>query len=77
MAWSSIVGFHAADGSNGVEHGSEIGEDHDLAGQRTSDRICNANALQWSRVQEGEEAFVVTARDMTEAKKKTFRRKAR
>ena len=26
---------------------------------------------------EGEEAFIVTARDMTEAEKKTFRRKAR
>jgi uncharacterized DUF497 family protein len=26
---------------------------------------------------EGDEAFVVTARDMTEAEKKTFRRKAR
>jgi hypothetical protein len=28
-------------------------------------------------IAEGEEAFVVTARDMTEAEKKTFRRKAR
>jgi uncharacterized protein len=28
-------------------------------------------------VAEGEEAFVVTARDMTDAEKKTFRRKAR
>jgi hypothetical protein len=26
---------------------------------------------------EGEEAFIVTARDMTDAEKKTFRRKAR
>lgn len=28
-------------------------------------------------IPEGQEAFVVTARDMTEAEKKTFRRKAR
>jgi hypothetical protein len=28
-------------------------------------------------IAEGDEAFVVTARDMTEAEKKTFRRKAR
>jgi uncharacterized DUF497 family protein len=28
-------------------------------------------------IAEGEEAFVVTARDMTDAEKKTFRRKAR
>ncbi len=28
-------------------------------------------------IAEGEEAFVVTARDMTSAEKKTFRRKAR
>jgi hypothetical protein len=26
---------------------------------------------------EGEEAFIITARDMTEAEKKSFRRKAR
>ena len=28
-------------------------------------------------ITEGEEAFIVTARDMTDAEKKTFRRKAR
>ena len=28
-------------------------------------------------IPEGQEAFVVTARDMTEAEKKTFRQKAR
>jgi hypothetical protein len=28
-------------------------------------------------IAEGKEAFVVTARDMTDAEKKTFRRKAR
>jgi hypothetical protein len=28
-------------------------------------------------IDEGEEAFIVTARDMTDAEKKTFRRKAR
>jgi hypothetical protein len=45
------------------------------AGQRAAveDAICNTNALRWICVQE---AFIVTARDMTEAEKKTFHSKA-